>query len=68
MEFTLNAPREISGEAGQITALELEGTAVIRETSVSHQAVPADDRMQAFFYRQLVPAQEWLAAVRRGGK
>jgi hypothetical protein len=30
--------------------------------------VAADDRMQAFFYRHLVPAQEWRVAVRRGGK
>ncbi len=64
IELTLSGPREMPSEAGQVTALELEGTAVIGETSVRHQAVPADDRMQAFFYRHLVPAQQWLAAVR----
>ena len=68
MEITLNAPRETPGEAGQVTALELEGTAVIGGADVRHQAVPADDRMQAFFYRHLVPTQQWLVSVRRGGK
>ena len=30
-----------------------------------HQAVPADDLMQAFIYRHLVPAKSLLAAVTR---
>ena len=64
MEITLGAPRETMGEAGLATALNLEGAAVIGETKVCHQAVPADDRMQAFFYRHLVPAQQWLVSVR----
>ena len=28
-----------------------------------HDAVPAEDRMQAFLWRHLVPAQEFMAMV-----
>lgn len=37
--------------------LSLEGRAVIQGKAVSHPAVPAEDMMQAFAYRHLVPAQ-----------
>ncbi|MEI8196362.1 MAG: PPC domain-containing protein [Phycisphaerae bacterium] len=43
--------------------LVLEGRATIQGQSVVHAAVPAEDMMQAFLYRHLVPAQELLAAV-----
>jgi len=46
--------------------LHLEGRAMIAGRQVAHAAVPADDLMQAFFYRHLVPAQEWRVAVVRG--
>jgi hypothetical protein len=47
--------------------LRLEGRATIGEQAVVRQAVPADDMMQAFAYRHLVPAQDLkLTAVRRG--
>ncbi|GAB4143967.1 MAG: hypothetical protein Fur0037_11730 [Planctomycetota bacterium] len=45
--------------------LRLEGTARIGGTKVVRQATPADDVMQAFIYRHLVPAQEWLCSVLR---
>ncbi|MGA2033159.1 MAG: hypothetical protein ABSG68_12945 [Thermoguttaceae bacterium] len=50
--------------------LDLEGEAKIGPRDVRHAAVPADDMMQAFYYRHLVPAAEWLVAVTgrpRGG-
>lgn len=50
-----------------VVKLELNGAATTGGVVLRRRAVPADDRMQAFFYRHLVPAQEWVAAV-RGGK
>jgi hypothetical protein len=46
--------------------LVLEGRALIGDREVVHAAVPADDMMQAFIYRHLVPAQEWKVAVTEG--
>ncbi len=43
--------------------LSLEGSATIGNRTVTRQAVPAEDMMQAFAYQHLVPAQEWLVAV-----
>jgi hypothetical protein len=43
--------------------LSLEGRAVIQGHTVVHAAVPAEDMMQAFAYRHLVPAQEMDVAV-----
>ena len=43
--------------------LHLEGRATIDGKDVRHPAVPADDRMQAFFNRHLVPAEEWLVDI-----
>lgn len=65
VEITLNAPKEAAGE---VVALAMTGSAEIAGATVSRRAVPADDRMQAFFYRHLVPACEWRVAVRTGGK
>jgi hypothetical protein len=45
------------------TALRMEGRATIAGREVRHTAVPADDMMQAYFYRHLVPAQEWLVDI-----
>ena len=39
------------------------GTARIQEAEVTRQAVPAEDRMQAFLWRHLVPADELAAMV-----
>jgi hypothetical protein len=61
--MTLTAPGRA---AKQPVALRLEGRAEIGEIEVLRSAVPADDRMQAFLYRHLVPAQELLVAVRGG--
>jgi hypothetical protein len=44
-------------------SLCLEGRAVIEGREIVRQAVPADDMMQAFFYRHLVPAKDLKVAV-----
>jgi hypothetical protein len=43
--------------------LTIAGTARIGEDELSHEAVPAEDRMQAFLWRHLVPAAELKALV-----
>jgi len=43
--------------------LRLEGSAAIQGRTVTHSVVPCDDMMQAFLWRQLVPAQDLLATV-----
>jgi hypothetical protein len=43
--------------------LTVAGTARIGTQEVSHDAVPAEDRMQAFLWRHLVPAAELPALV-----
>ena len=40
----------------EIFPLVIEGRAMINGTGVAHDAVPAEDRMQAFLWRHLVPA------------
>jgi hypothetical protein len=47
-------------------SVSLEGRADIDGHEVTRQAVPAEDMMQAFFYRHLVPANDLKLAVRRG--
>lgn len=47
--------------------LAMEGRATIRGHEVVRAAVPAEDMMQAFAYRHLVPAQDWFAVVTAGG-
>ena len=47
----------------QPVSLAIEGRAAIGEQEVVHQAVPAEDRMQAFLWRHLVPAVELTALV-----
>jgi hypothetical protein len=43
--------------------LRVEGRAMIQEREVAHVAVPAEDRMQAFLWRHLVPAEELKVLV-----
>lgn len=47
-------------------ALELEGRATVAGQELVRLVLPADDQMQAFFYRHLVPARELRVAVSRG--
>jgi hypothetical protein len=44
-------------------SLVLEGRAIIQGHAVVHSAIPAEDMMQAFAYRHLVPAKELDVAV-----
>lgn len=62
VQFTLKAPPQPT--EGPL-AITLEGQALIGGKSVTHDAVPAEDMMQAFFYRHLVPSKE-LAVVVNG--
>jgi hypothetical protein len=43
--------------------LTVVGTATIGGQNVTHEAVPAEDRMQAFLWRHLVPAAELKVSV-----
>jgi hypothetical protein len=47
----------------QPVLLTVEGVAQIRGAEVAHEAVPAEDRMQAFLWRHLVPAEDLVAVV-----
>ncbi len=47
----------------QPISLHLEGRAVIQGREIVRPAVPADDMMQAFFYRHLVPAKDLKVTV-----
>jgi len=49
--------------AQEPVTLHLEGHATINGQTVSHRAVPAEDLMQAFAYRHLVPTQDLKVAV-----
>jgi len=44
-------------------SLTVVGSAKIEEQEVVHEAVPAEDRMQAFLWRHLMPAQELMTVV-----
>jgi hypothetical protein len=60
IQLTFNAsptPRD------QVYELRLGGIAKIAGQSVTREALPADDMMQAFLYRHLVPAKEFLVDV-----
>ncbi len=46
--------------------IEMVGSAEIGGTIVRRSALPAEDMMQAFLYRHLVPAQQLLAGVTGG--
>ena len=48
-------------------SLGLEGRATIQGREMVRSAVPADDMMQAFAYRHLVPAQDLTVAVLKRG-
>jgi hypothetical protein len=59
-QFTLKAPPLLEQEQFK---LALAGSAEIGGETIVHPAVPAEDMMQAFAYRHLVPAQELEVAV-----
>jgi len=63
VRITLTIPPPILREP---LKLALEGRATIEGKEVVRQAVPAEDMMQAFFYRHLVAESELKLAVPRG--
>ena len=60
VRLTLSVPPLLQNEP---TSLCLEGRAMIAGEEVSRLAVPAEDVMQAFAYRHLVPAGELKVAL-----
>lgn len=60
VQVTLSAPPRPTDEP---VSLRLEGTARVGGREIVRPAVPAEDMMQAFFYRHLVPSQELLVTV-----
>lgn len=65
VRLTLSVPAGASKEA---VSPSLEGRATIQGQEVRRMGVPAEDMMQAFLYRHLVPSRELLvAAVGRTG-
>ena len=65
VRLTLSVPAQQRAQAEPLS-LQMEGRAAIHGAEVAHLAVPAEDMMQAFFYRHLVPSQEFQVAIRRG--
>ena len=63
VRLTLTVPQQVQREP---LKLVLEGRATVQGKAVTRQAMPAEDMMQAFFYRHLVPASDWKLFVRRG--
>ncbi len=63
VKLTLTAPRQADE---QPISLHLEGHATIDGKEMIRPVVPAEDMMQAFLYRHLVPAQELLVGVGGG--
>lgn len=50
-------------ETPESVSLQVMGSAKINGNMVLHQAVPAEDRMQAFLWRHLVPARDFRVLV-----
>jgi hypothetical protein len=48
--------------------LAMDGRTVVAGTPLTRPAVPAEDMMQAFYFRHLVPAAEWRVAVNNRGQ
>ena len=61
VKLTLSTPPTVAAEPFR---LHIEGRARIQSQEVVRVAVPAEDMMQAFAYRHLVPAQELLVGGR----
>ena len=61
--LTLSMPAKATEEP---VAIRLQGTAMHARTAVRRTALPADNVMQAFLWRHLVPAQEQLLYTTKG--
>lgn len=60
LKLNLQAPPRSSKESMNLV---IEGRATIAGNEVVHDAVPADEMMQAFFYKHLVPAKDLQLTV-----
>ena len=60
--ITVTAPRQFFN---QPISLHVEGRAKIGNQTVSRPVVPAEEMMQAFLYRHLVPSQELVVLMQR---
>jgi hypothetical protein len=65
VRLTLTAPTTPTSE---LTQIGIEGRATIQGQEITRAAVPAEDVMQGFIYRHLVPAKELLVAVTGQGR
>ena len=63
IRLTMRAPRRALNAP---VPIEVVGTAEIGATMVRRSALPAEDMMQAFLYRHLVPSHQLLARVTGG--
>lgn len=63
IRVTFGAPRQAPPEP---VTLQLAGRAEVGGRPVCRTVAPAEDMMQAFLYRHLVPSRQLLAAVRSG--
>jgi hypothetical protein len=63
VRLTLTAPQSSDNYP---VSLQMIGRASIGAGTVEHLALPAEDMMQAFAYRHIVPEQEWIALVTGG--
>jgi len=63
VRLTLTVPSTAPEEP---VSVDLEGRAMIGGREIRRQAVPAEDMMQAFIYRHLVLAEDWMVAVTEG--
>ena len=60
LRFTLTSPQK---PLEQPVNLQLEGRAKIAGETVIRQVIPAEDMMQAFIYRHMVPSQEFMVVT-----
>ena len=58
--LTLQGPPTLLTEPVNLTII---GSAMMGEKAITHEAVPAEDRMQAFLWRHLVPARDLKVLV-----
>jgi len=65
IQLTLTAPQTATKE---LFSIAIDGRANIGGRLIAREAVPAEDMMQAFAYRHLVPSKELKVAVSSGGK
>lgn len=63
--LTITAP---PGGIDKPASLHLEGSAMIQGREIRRPGVPAEDMMQAFAYRHLVPTRDWMVSVNGPGR